>query len=245
VADFSRLDREPPPPLLETIGNLAEFHREHEKYYAGAPLLQAGDVLDASRILKALADHWSRAVPSEAPAGSPFAGARDLNPPGLTAEEGVLFMEGEGEPAELVRLRRDLANLADDLHASGAWMAEAMDKSWQIAGALAQYPDLADVLGERHRIIANDRLAAAEQQLAAQLIRRALDLLGALELAPPALRDDLAGERQTVGYLYSASELLDRASDLIVESAGLVHDNERRWRVFSERVTALIAKAEQ
>ena len=30
----------PPPQLLEAIGNLTEFHREHEKYYSQAPLRQ-------------------------------------------------------------------------------------------------------------------------------------------------------------------------------------------------------------
>ena len=44
------------------------------------------------------------------------------------------------------------------------------------------------------------------------------------------------------GYLYSASELLDRAADLAAESAALVHDNERRWRVFRERVATIVSR---
>jgi hypothetical protein len=60
-------------------------------------------------------------------------------------------------------------------------------------------------------------------------------------LTPQALRADLAGARRSPAYLYSASELIDRAADLIVESATLVHENERRWRVFGERVAALLA----
>jgi hypothetical protein len=35
--------------------------------------------------------------------------------------------------------------------------------------------------------------------------------------------------------------LIDRAADLVVESSMLVHDNERRWRVFGERVRGLRA----
>ncbi len=88
----------PPPELLETIGNLAAFHREHEKFYSQAPLRQAIEVQAASRVLKGLADRWSDAVPADHPAASPFAGARDLNPPGLAAKEGVLFMGGKGSP---------------------------------------------------------------------------------------------------------------------------------------------------
>ena len=112
----------PPPQLLEAIANLAEFHREHEKYYSQAPLRQAVEVQAASRALKALAGRWSAVVPAAHPAASPFAGAEDLNAPGLVAESGVLFMEGEGEPAEIKRLRRDLGTLADDVEQTGEWL---------------------------------------------------------------------------------------------------------------------------
>ena len=190
-------------------------------------------------MLKALADHWSSVLPTDRPGMSPFAGAPDLNPPGLTAEAGVLFMEGEGEPSEIKRLRRDLETLAGDMDAVGEWLSAAMEKGWAIAGSLAAYPELADLLGERHRIIANDWQAASAQTLIARMLRRALEIIGHVDFSPAALRSDLAGERIAAAYLYSASELLDRAADLTVESASLVHDNERRWRTFSERVRQL------
>jgi len=47
---------------------------------------------------------------------------------------------------------------------------------------------------------------------------------------------DISGQRTFPEYLYSASELIDRAADLASEPATLVHDNERRWRVFQSRV---------
>jgi hypothetical protein len=230
-----------PPQLLEMIGNLSEFHREHEKFYAQAPLRQAFEIEAASGVLKALADRWSSVSPTDEQAASPFAGARDLNPPGLAAESGVLFMEGEGEPAEIKQLRRELETRASDMEAGGRWLSEAMEKSWAVAGSLAEYPELADLLGERHRIIANDWQAANEQTLIARLLRRALEIIDRVDFAPGALRDDLSADRDAADYLYSASELLDRAADLAVHSASLVHDNERRWRVFSERVRELAA----
>jgi hypothetical protein len=119
-------------------------------------------------------------------------------------------------------------------------MSEAMEKSWQVAGALAAYDSLADLLGERHRIIANDWQSAAEQTLIARLLRRALELVAIVDFAPEALRADLAAERRVPAYLYSASELIDRAADLIVHSSTLVHENERRWRIFGQRVAALL-----
>jgi hypothetical protein len=79
------------------------------------------------------------------------------------------------------------------------------------------------------------------QSLIARLLRRALDIIGRVDFSPAALRADLAGERTSAAYLYSASELLDRVADLAVQSASLVHDNERRWRIFRERVAELTA----
>ena len=230
---------EPPQPLLETLSNISRFHREHEKFYSQAPLRHARDIQASSRALKALASHWSEVEPSEHAVANPFAGAEDLNAPGLVSESGILFMEGEDEPAEIKKLKADLEALAAGMEQIGDWLAHAMEQSWQVAGALAAYPALADLLGERHRIIANDWQSAGIQTLVARLLRRALDLLGRLDFSPYALRADLAGERVAPAYLYSTAELLDRASDLIVESSVLVHENERRWRMFTERVQRL------
>ena len=94
----------PPPQFLDVVANLARTHREHEKFYSQAPLRQAAEVQAASRALKALAAQWGEATVSEHPLPNPYAGAEDLNAPGLVAESGILFMEGEGEPVEIARL---------------------------------------------------------------------------------------------------------------------------------------------
>ena len=229
-----------PGPQLAAILNLSRFHREHEKFYARAPLECAIDLQRAARSLTTLADRWGRAAPGEAtPVGARFAGCEDLNEPAAIHADGVLFMEGEGEPVELVRLRRDMGVIADDYAETGAWLAAAMEASWEAAASL-RHPGLADILGERHRIIANDWQAAGLSTLVSRLARRAVDLLLALDLSPEGIRADLAAPRSFPGYLHSASELLDRAADLAAESAVLVHDNERRWRVFRARVEAIV-----
>jgi hypothetical protein len=226
----------PPRELLEMISNLAEFHREHEKFYSQAPLQDAVSLEANSRVLKALASRWSEVEPEERSLPSPFAGATDLNVPGLTAESGVLFMEGEGEPAEIARLKRELEVVASGLEEIGAWLADAMEQSWQVAGALVAFPSLAGVLGERHQIIVNDWQAAEMQKMIARLLRRSLELLDRVDFSPAALRSDLSGEREAVPYLFSTSELIDRAADLLTASATFVHENERRWRFFAARV---------
>ncbi|MFE9644488.1 hypothetical protein ACFYO0_10265 [Streptomyces sp. NPDC006365] len=229
----------PPGSLLQVIDNLAKFHREHEKYYSQAPLRQAAELQARSRALKSLADRWSDVEAGEQTSAIAFAGAEDLNAPGLVAESGILFMEGEDEPAELRRLKREVGMLAEETEQGSAWLTQAMEQAWEIAGSLAAHSALADLLGDRHRIIANDWQSAGLQALVARLLRRALDLLARVDFSPAALRADLRGERQVPAYLYSASELFDRAADLLAESATLVHENERRWRMFRARVRLL------
>ena len=74
--------------------------------------------------------------------------------------EGVLLMDGEGEPAELADLIRDLRTSAEDLGGTGDWLANALQASWDIAAGPVHIRGLEDRLGDRHRIIANDWLAS-------------------------------------------------------------------------------------
>jgi hypothetical protein len=232
-----------PPQLLQAIENLSRFHREHEKFYSQAPLQRAREIQASSRALKALAAQWSEAEPSEHPAANPYAGAEDLNPPGLAGESGILFLEGEGEPAEIAQLKRDIEEKATGCEQTGKWLSAAMEQAWGIAGALVQFDDLIDLLGERHRIIGNDWQAAGMNGLAGRFLRRSLEVLERIDFSPAALRVDLAGPRGNPPYLYTASELLDAAADLHSRSSTLVHENERRWRIFGERVRDLRAAA--
>jgi hypothetical protein len=229
--------------LLEAVLNLSHFHREHEKYYAQEPRANAVTLQRHARSLQALADRWSTTEPSSQDALNPFEGSQDLNDPTALQLDGVLFMEGQGEPAEIGRMKRELQSLAEDEAATGIWLADAMAATWEAGKALLEYPELADQLGERHRIVANDWQAAEMSRLAGRLLVRALDVLGQVDFAPPALRQDLAGSRRVPGYLHSAVELIGRAADLLSDSAGLVRDNERRWRMFRARVDEIVAQA--
>jgi hypothetical protein len=228
--------------LLEAIANLSRHHREHEKYYASAPREQAVQLQRHARSLLALADQWSEAVPSTRSVLSPFEGAPDLNSGAAVQLDGVLFMEGEGEPAEITHLKRDLRTIAADAAEIGDWLSVAMDASWAMAASLVELDGLADVLGDRHRIIANDWQAASLSNLAGKIVARVVDVLDTVDFTPAALRADLAGERVAARRLYSAAEMLNHAADLFSESAGLDNDNERRWRTFRSRVLELLGR---
>ena len=141
--------------------------------------------------MQALADTWSVAEPSTATPFGPYEGAEDLNSPVAVQLDGVLFMEGEGRPAEITQLIRNLRTVAQDQRETGQWVATAMQASWDMAIALIKIDGLADMLGERHRIIANDWQAAHMNGLMSCLLDRAADILEAVEFTPAAVRADL------------------------------------------------------
>ena len=229
-----------PNPLLDAALNLAAFHKQHERFYASSPLESALRLQRHARALLALADRWATVEPSAHRGVSPFEGAEDLNSEAATALDGVLFMEGEGRPAEVTAMIGELRGQAEAFTRAGEWLANAMQASWKLAASMLEFDGLADVMGERHRIISNDWLAAHMQSLIGTLLARAADMLDRIDLTPAALRADLAGCRVAPQRLYATAEVISRATDLCCESAELVHDNERRWRVTRERTEQLV-----
>jgi hypothetical protein len=62
-----------------------------------------------------------------------------------------------------------------------------------------------------------------------------------IDFSPARLREDLTGVRSASAYLYSAAELINHAADLSAASSVLTHENERRWRIFHDRVEQITA----
>jgi hypothetical protein len=230
--------------LLAVAANLSRYHREHEKYYSEAPLTDAIALQHAARTLIALAERWSAVEPAAVPAGSPFAGAPDLNDDRAIETSGVLFMEGGGEPAEITRIKSELQAIAASGEQSGVWLAEAMEASWAMAEALLGYPQLADLLAERHKIIGNNWRNASTAQLIARYLRRAVAVMEQVDFTPAGLRGDLASARTAPAYLFSAAELINHAADLSAASSVLTHENERRWRIFHKRIEQITTAGE-
>jgi hypothetical protein len=231
---------QPPALLLQTIENVAAFHREHERFYAAAPREQAIVLQRHARTLHGLADRWSGLRPPRPLVPVPSTSTEDLAERTTVRADGVLYLPGPEEPPELVRIEESLRAMGEESLATAEWMSAAMQASWDAAPVLLDIPALADLLGERHRIIANDWQAAIMNTVVGRLLQRAADFLARIDLSPSALRADLAGEALSPPLLHGAAELVSRAADLLSESAALVHDNERRWRVFHERVAQLL-----
>jgi hypothetical protein len=183
---------DPGPPvdgrdeLLAVVKNLSRYHREHEKYYSEAALVDAVSLQRTARALTALAERWASAEPAAEPAPSPYAGTPDLNDDRAIETSGVLFMEGEGEPVEISRIKAELEAVAASSEQAGSWLAAAMEASWSMAEALLAYPRLADLLGERHRIIGNNWQNACTAQLIARYLRRAVTVMERIDFSPAA-----------------------------------------------------------
>ena len=109
-----------------------------------------------------------------------------------------------------------------------------------MALSLGDVPQVAGLLGDRHRIIANDWQAAEMSVLTGRILHRAVDLLERVDFTPAALRRDLESARVAPRLLHSVSELIAHAADLLSDSAGLVHDNEPRWRRFRAQVDEVV-----
>ena len=76
--------------------------------------------------------------------------------------------------------------------------------------------------------------------LTGRILHRAVDLLERVDFTPAALRRDLESARVAPRLLHSVSELIAHAADLLSDSAGLVHDNEPRWRQFRAQVDEVV-----
>ncbi len=221
--------------LLAVVKNLSEYHREHEKYYSEAPLTDAISLQRIARTLIALAERWTSVQPAAAPAPSPFAAAPDLNDDRAIETSGVLFMEGGGEPAEITRIKSELQAIAASGEQSGAWLAAAMEASWAMAEALLSYPSSPTSWpnGTRSSVTAGGtRLPHCSSHGSCAGPSRSWNR----SISRPA-----PCARTSPAYLFSAAELINHAADLSAASSVLTHEDERRWRIFHERVKQITA----
>src|SRR3954452_20852582 len=78
----------------------------------GEPVRLRGSTRSTSASPK-LAGRWTTADPATRSALSPYEGAEDLNTEAAVALDGVLFLEGEGRPAEITAMIGELRADAD------------------------------------------------------------------------------------------------------------------------------------
>ena len=180
-------------------------------------------------------DHAARPLTAQPLRGSPRSelGSR-------VQLDGILFMEGENEPSEISKLKRDLRALSQDATETGEWLDAAMESSWS-AGRVAPGSERAGGCARRSASRHRQRLAGRRlSSLVGRLLQRSVDILDRVEFSPAGLRRDLADQHLSVKLLYGAAEIISHTADLLSDSAGFDNDNERRWRVFHAHVREIV-----
>jgi hypothetical protein len=224
-----------PAASHDGLRNIASFHREHERYYTAEGVATAADLFREANRLRIVADVWMRpsgagtAVES-APPGYEAAGCVDLNEPLTVAAIGVLFMEGEAEPAELRMIQAKMRAFAIGWAGAGKWVADKMRAAWLREQALFT-PALIELARPRYNTIANNWRGAGAISLAGRLLGLAGERLSRIDFRPVAVRADRAGAgrklRDTAGLLALAGQLRARGAAELAE-------NDRDWTEYLE-----------
>ena len=165
----------------------------------------------------------------------------DVEQASTQAEADLLRLRVAAMSAEIQRVALGTRALAQDFLKIGEWLAGAAGSAWDATQAARHTLGLASTLGDNHRLIAKDRLAADMNALIAWLLRQALKLLDRMDLNPDAIAADLVGIRSYGEFLQSAAEMLDRAAALANESELFVEDFDQRWHNFRDRIAAAVA----
>jgi hypothetical protein len=228
--------------LLESELEIARYHREHERFHATRAYEQATEIRRHAGALKHLADRWLQ-TEAESPERSyddprlRAAGCSDLNDPAALATGGILFMEGESEPAELTEMKARLDDLATRLAEYSSWLAEKMDAAWSRESVLLT-PALADLAYPRHLVLMRTTTHGHQTGVAARLVRAAVTALGSRSYEPANVRADTRGNSRV---MRSAAWLLDAAGAMLAEQAAELSLSDPDWAEFIERAEVRLA----
>lgn len=226
---------------------VAKYHREHERFHSMAGLEQAAGLRRDANALKVLADRWLS--PSSdgqsgqinvADARYSAAGCPDLNDTAAVATTGLLFMEGETEPAEITALKAKLHSLASGLQTTSKWLGEKMDAGWEREQVLL-HPQLLEAAFPRFMVLTRTSLSAASFGVAARLIDSASRLLASQTFSPPAIRSDRSAMAK---ILLHSSWLLDRAAALLAEQAAELSLSDPDWTAYLAELATISEDAD-
>jgi hypothetical protein len=232
---------------FEAMNNIAAYHREHERFYTVYKLEQAVELAQDSNRLKILADVWlSNEVKAPKYGNTDFndpsfkpAGCDDLNAISSIASIGILFMEGQGEPAEIRVLKAKLAARGAGSIQSGQWLADMMVAAWSRESVLIA-DDTVDAVLPRYQTIATNWTGANETIVIGRLLALANECLGKINFTPAAIR---ANRKLSGNYLLTAARILEMAMRLQAKSGVDLSGNDANWTEYRAQIAPLLAKA--
>jgi len=240
----------PPPPGggaadgvdLAVLRNIATYHREHERFYTQAITETAVDLYREANKLRILAGVWLVAPAAEPTSGVDYrapqyqaAGCVDLNALAAIPAIGVLFMEGEGEPAEIRVMKAKLQGLAGAWLHAGQWLAGKMVAAWGREQALYR-PELIELALPRFNTIATNWRGARQTQLAGRVLGLAVAALQGIQLQASAVR---ASRQETGGRLLHAAWIIVTAGQIQARNGAFLADNDRNWTAYLDGLARL------
>jgi hypothetical protein len=225
---------------LATLDNIATYHREHERYYTVYKYERAAELAREANKLKVVADVWlAGGAASPGDSATDFshpafraAGCADLNPLSAIASIGILFMEGQAEPAEIRALKAKLAALGGGSVQAGEWLAGMMAAAWSRESVLLD-EKFAAAARPRYRTIATNWIGARETMLMGKLLMLAVGHLSALDFTPKAIRACKIESGQTLAL---AAAILGQAATLEATSGVELSGNDECWTSYRRQI---------
>jgi hypothetical protein len=227
---------------IAALDNIATYHREHERYYTVYKYERAAELAREANKLKVVADIWLAGRPAphypETDFGQPAfrpAGCDDLNALSAIASIGILFMEGQGEPAEIRMLKAKLGALGDGSVRAGEWLAGMMAAAWPRESVLLD-DKFANAARPRYRTIATNWIGSLETILLGRLLVLAVNQLTTIDFTPRALR---AAPKQAGEKLVLAARIIEQAARLEATAGVELSGNDQCWTDYRARLRSL------
>lgn len=219
----------PSPAELAGYVRVARDHREHERYHSVLKLEEAAAWRRDSNALKLLAARWSDSpAPERLDPAHGAVGCVDLNVPAVVATTGILFLEGDSEPAELIALRGRFEQAAERYQRLSGWLGEHMAAEWPRLRTLLT-PALVEAARPRFRALTRTTEAANAYSLVARLLGSAVHTLNAQDLTPEGVRRAPAAAASMV---LTASWFLDSAASSLAEAGAHLGLSDPDWSSF-------------
>jgi hypothetical protein len=230
---------------IAALDNIATYHREHERYYTVHKYESAVELTREANKLRVVADVWlcgDKALPSypetdfDLPEFRP-AGCDDLNPLSAIAAIGILFMEGQAEPAEITTLKAKFRARGGGAVEAGEWLAGMMAAAWPRESVLLD-EKYADAARARYRTIATNWIGSLETVLSGRLLILAVGHMNAIDFTPKAIRTRKVESAQTLAL---AAGIIGLAANLEATSAVDLSGNDECWTSYRTQLRRLRA----
>lgn len=228
---------------IAALDNIAIYHREHERYYTVHKYERAVELAREANKLRVVSDLWlsgDKTFPRYPQTDFNLAefravGCDDLNPLSAIASIGILFMEGQAEPAEIRTLKARFGALGGGTVQAGEWLAGMAAAAWPRESVLLD-EKYADAARPRYRTIATNWIGSLETVLSGRLLILAVGHLNAIDFTPKAIR---ARKIECAETLALAAGIIGLAANLEATTGVDLSGNDICWTSYRSQLRQL------